>query len=300
MGSPAPPPTSCSSPEPICCGATSADWRQRSSASPSKSAPQLTTRFWHAWTRTGASLSLCTMRRSALPSGGSAVRPDPRTVRGLNSAQQAREAAALDASLCARPSCLNRSPMLVGAVGAAVTGEARPSPSGPRHDRLLGAEARSAEGRPTPLPERSWNPESERIGKKWKVVAEKVESENFPVPFSFYFSVGYGAPGKIRTPNLLIRSQMLYPVELRAHSKACRYAAAAGGRCEEAGHYSKPSQLASASRNPKKRWIPGGIRGFGGPGGRGNRTCLARIHPLLSRNRSRGDGTARLCKDLHG
>ena len=26
-----------------------------------------------------------------------------------------------------------------------------------------------------------------------------------------------GAPGKIRTPNLLIRSQTLYPVELRAH-----------------------------------------------------------------------------------
>ncbi|CAN0592878.1 unnamed protein product, partial [Laminaria digitata] len=25
-----------------------------------------------------------------------------------------------------------------------------------------------------------------------------------------------GAPGKIRTPNLLIRSQTLYPVELRA------------------------------------------------------------------------------------
>ncbi len=26
-----------------------------------------------------------------------------------------------------------------------------------------------------------------------------------------------GAPGGIRTPNLLIRSQVLYPVELRAH-----------------------------------------------------------------------------------
>ena len=26
-----------------------------------------------------------------------------------------------------------------------------------------------------------------------------------------------GAPGKIRTPNLLIRSQTLYPIELRAH-----------------------------------------------------------------------------------
>ena len=27
-----------------------------------------------------------------------------------------------------------------------------------------------------------------------------------------------GAPGKIRTPDLLIRSQMLYPAELRAHT----------------------------------------------------------------------------------
>jgi hypothetical protein len=26
----------------------------------------------------------------------------------------------------------------------------------------------------------------------------------------------YGAPGETRTPNLLIRSQMLYPIELRA------------------------------------------------------------------------------------
>src|SRR5690606_37790075 len=31
---------------------------------------------------------------------------------------------------------------------------------------------------------------------------------------------GSGAPERIRTPNLLIRSQMLYPVELRAHSRA--------------------------------------------------------------------------------
>ena len=28
-----------------------------------------------------------------------------------------------------------------------------------------------------------------------------------------------GAPEKIRTPNLLIRSQMLYPIELRAHQR---------------------------------------------------------------------------------
>jgi hypothetical protein len=28
----------------------------------------------------------------------------------------------------------------------------------------------------------------------------------------------YGAPGGIRTPDLLVRSQTLYPAELRAHS----------------------------------------------------------------------------------
>ena len=34
--------------------------------------------------------------------------------------------------------------------------------------------------------------------------------------FSLFFNGLSGAPEKIRTPNLLIRSQMLYPVELRA------------------------------------------------------------------------------------
>ena len=29
----------------------------------------------------------------------------------------------------------------------------------------------------------------------------------------------YGAPGEIRTPGLLIRSQSLYPAELRAHTQ---------------------------------------------------------------------------------
>ena len=41
-----------------------------------------------------------------------------------------------------------------------------------------------------------------------------------------------GAPGRIRTPNLLIRSQTLYPVELRALS--------------EPGHYLRPLELTSA------------------------------------------------------
>jgi hypothetical protein len=34
--------------------------------------------------------------------------------------------------------------------------------------------------------------------------------------YNIYMQIN-GAPEEIRTPNLLIRSQMLYPVELRAH-----------------------------------------------------------------------------------
>jgi hypothetical protein len=34
---------------------------------------------------------------------------------------------------------------------------------------------------------------------------------------SFIFLEFNGAPGEIRTPDLLIRSQSLYPAELRAH-----------------------------------------------------------------------------------
>jgi hypothetical protein len=41
---------------------------------------------------------------------------------------------------------------------------------------------------------------------------------------SFY----YGAPVKIRTSNLLIRSQMLYPVELRARGRLIKRGAGRG------------------------------------------------------------------------
>ena len=41
-------------------------------------------------------------------------------------------------------------------------------------------------------------------------------------PFIYYLIEG--APGGTRTPNLLIRSQMLYPIALRAHHE--RYALA--------------------------------------------------------------------------
>jgi hypothetical protein len=46
-----------------------------------------------------------------------------------------------------------------------------------------------------------------------------------------------GAPEEIRTPNLLIRSQMLYPVELRAHGRTAFYK----GSGEEARTLMKPA-----------------------------------------------------------
>ena len=46
---------------------------------------------------------------------------------------------------------------------------------------------------------------------------------------------GNGAPGRIRTPNLLIRSQTLYPIELRAHIRATLYRRAAVERLHVAG-----------------------------------------------------------------
>ena len=34
----------------------------------------------------------------------------------------------------------------------------------------------------------------------------------------FFFLLFFGVPGESRTPNLLIRSQMLYPIKLRAQN----------------------------------------------------------------------------------
>ena len=49
-----------------------------------------------------------------------------------------------------------------------------------------------------------------------------------------YFPIIYGAPEGIRTPDLLVRSQTLYPAELRAHSSALFniYQMVAPGRIE--------------------------------------------------------------------
>ena len=51
-----------------------------------------------------------------------------------------------------------------------------------------------------------------------------------------------GAPGKTRTPNLLIRSQTLYPIELRAR-----------GGC---GHYSRLLQMTSTLKDKIARAAP--------------------------------------------
>ncbi len=38
------------------------------------------------------------------------------------------------------------------------------------------------------------------------------------LPFSDWYPFVFGAPGEIRTPDRLVRSQVLYPTELRAHT----------------------------------------------------------------------------------
>ncbi len=43
------------------------------------------------------------------------------------------------------------------------------------------------------------------------------------------FFLKNGAPGRIRTSDLLVRSQTLYPTELRAHFEAAHYPFPRGG-----------------------------------------------------------------------
>jgi hypothetical protein len=47
----------------------------------------------------------------------------------------------------------------------------------------------------------------ESIGQWWEPLPEKVETTFFPGPTLIFFSKSYGVPGKILTPNLLIRRQ---------------------------------------------------------------------------------------------
>ena len=42
-------------------------------------------------------------------------------------------------------------------------------------------------------------------------------SAKFVLLFDDKFNLDFSTPGGSRTPNLLIRSQMLYPIELRVH-----------------------------------------------------------------------------------
>src|SRR5437667_9669901 len=54
--------------------------------------------------------------------------------------------------------------------------------------------------------------------------ADELPSCGLHVVKSFPSWVIQNAPERIRTTNLLIRSQMLYPVELRAPKRACKFA----------------------------------------------------------------------------
>ena len=54
--------------------------------------------------------------------------------------------------------------------------------------------------------------ESGCMGRHYKKKASERELTGFHLQL-------YGAPGEIRTPDRLVRSQVLYPTELRAHKK---------------------------------------------------------------------------------
>jgi hypothetical protein len=67
---------------------------------------------------------------------------------------------------------------------------------------------------------------AKRVEREWSIV--RGQSYDRPtragcrvITFGQYFEL-IGAPGGIRTPGLLVRSQTLYPTELRAHFW-CRY-----------------------------------------------------------------------------
>ena len=48
-----------------------------------------------------------------------------------------------------------------------------------------------------------------------KAKFENIKTKNIII--NFFINL-YGAPGEIRTPDPLVRSQVLYPAELRAHT----------------------------------------------------------------------------------
>ncbi len=95
----------------------------------------------------------------------------------------------------------------------------------------------------------------------------------------------HGAPGETRTPNLLVRSQTLYPIELRARERS---ASRIKVGC-------RPPDAKAARTLPRRRGAPQGLprdfrkarQGLGvawSPpiSARGILACPARIHPLLS------------------
>ena len=65
-----------------------------------------------------------------------------------------------------------------------------------------------------------------------------------------------GAPGEIRTPDLLIRSQSLYPAELRAHAIGCRPNHRQGIRVHAGAQFRRQATVAVSGTG-----AGGGIRG---------------------------------------
>ncbi len=53
-----------------------------------------------------------------------------------------------------------------------------------------------------------------RVGSSNILGHQKIKGNTYRASITFYF---FGAPGEIRTPDHLVRSQVLYPTELRAH-----------------------------------------------------------------------------------
>ncbi len=90
----------------------------------------------------------------------------------------------------------------------------------------------------------------------------------------------YGAPGEIRTPDLVVRSHALYPTELRARSRkrarilACRYHTPTGPRAAAAP--APKAQIRKCRRDKGPLWGPLLSGGEGGI-----RTLDGAINPIL-------------------
>ena len=93
------------------------------------------------------------------------------------------------------------------------------------------------------------------MGRSRRQILASPEREKAPQLRGFSFVRKDGAPEEIRTPNLLIRSQMLYPVELRAHGRmASSKVRRRGAHPSESG---LPMQAARRRRNAPAKGLKG-------------------------------------------